>query len=435
LAPPIVRDLNLDGKLDVVTPAAAFLGDGAGGVQAELPLNAGTSPTYVAVGNWNEDAISDLAVTELRAFVTWVLVGNGDGSFQSAVPYDVGPLPTAVATGDFNLDGHADLAVTNAPRALPQDNGSGGGIAECGGEDHGGGGGPSPLTARGSNFQSASFTFGDSPSMSVLLGNGDGTFQPAMNFGDSGIAVDLVVADFDRDGKPDIVDMNLGEVRVRRGNGDGSFQPPVIYSVGSCSKSLAAHDFNNDTHLDLITADQGSRSVWILVGNGDGTFQSAQGFNVWRAPISVAVADFSGDGWLDLAAPHKDQSNPTLPNGIAVRLSDLAANGPSLGPLAAIPASLAPANHQFVSVAVDYTVADNCGPASVGCSLSVSSSDPISGTGPGDKSPDWQVVDAHRVLLRAEKVKGGTTRTYTVTATCADAHGNVGSRQVQVTVP
>jgi hypothetical protein len=83
--------------------------------------------------------------------------------------------------------------------------------------------------------------------------------------------------------------------------------------VGTCSKSLAAHDFNKDTYPDLITADQGSRSVWILVGNGDGTFGVAQGFNVWRAPISVAVADFSGDGWLDIAAPHKDQNNPTLP--------------------------------------------------------------------------------------------------------------------------
>jgi hypothetical protein len=199
--------------LDVVTPAATFLGDGAGGVQAELPFNAGSSPTFVTVGDWNKDAVPDLAVTERRAFVVWTLLGNGDGSFQPAVSYEVGPLPTAVAAEDFNNDGHVDLALTNAPKALPQENGSGGGIAECGGEEQGGGGGPSPFTDS-AHRQNASFTFGNSPTMSVLIGNGDGTFQPSVNFGDSGNALDLVARDFDRDGKLDIVDIDLGEVRV-----------------------------------------------------------------------------------------------------------------------------------------------------------------------------------------------------------------------------
>lgn len=428
----LTADFNLDGKKDVATPRAILLGNGDGTLQQPLAVISGTAPTFAIVGDWNGDSKPDLAVTELRAFVLWILIGNGDGTFQPAVSYDVGPLPTSVAAGDLNGDGKVDLVVTDAPKALPQENGPGSGFVECGGESTGGGGGPSERPLR---LSTATFTYGDSPNLSVLLGNGDGTFQSAQNFGDSGISLQVVVEDFNGDGRLDIVDMNVGVVRVRFGNGDGTFQAPVTYTAGDCSKALYARDFNADGNLDLITADQGSRSVSILIGNGDGTFQALQRFNVWRAPSSVAIADFNNDGWLDLAAPHKDQENPTLQNGIAVRLNHIAHIPPTIGGPAISPTVLSPANHQLIPVTVDYAVSDNCDSASVGCALTVSSNEPITGTGPGDKSPDWQVIDAHHVQLRAEKAKNGNGRVYSVTITCTDLHGNSANQVAQVAVP
>jgi len=92
-----------------------------------------------------------------------------------------------------------------------------------------------------------------------------------------------------------------------------------------------------------------------------------------------------------------------------------------------------PPNHKMVSVTVDYGTSDNCG--EVACALSVSSNEPVNGAGDGDTSPDWQIVDAHHVLLRAERAGSGNGRIYTITITCTDGSGNTSHRQVTVRVP
>jgi hypothetical protein len=95
-----------------------------------------------------------------------------------------------------------------------------------------------------------------------------------------------------------------------------------------------------------------------------------------------------------------------------------------------------PPNHKMVMVTVGYTTADNCTPASaIVCSLSVSSNEPVNGTGDGDTSPDWEIVDANHVKLRAERSGGGTGRIYTITISCRDAAGNVQTQTVTVKVP
>lgn len=98
--------------------------------------------------------------------------------------------------------------------------------------------------------------------------------------------------------------------------------------------------------------------------------------------------------------------------------------------------TLWPPNHKMVLVTVNYSTGDNCTPsAGINCTLSVSSNEPVDGTGDGDTSPDWEVVDAHHVRLRAERSGGGNGRVYTITITCTDGAGNVATQTVTVTVP
>ena len=106
---------------------------------------------------------------------------------------------------------------------------------------------------------------------------------------------------------------------------------------------------------------------------------------------------------------------------------------PTISDVSAAPSVLWPPNHKMVDVTINYTAADNCGP--VTCLLSVTSNEPIDGTAAGNTSPDWQVVDAHHVMLRAERAGNGDGRVYTVTITCKDGKGNTSTSSVTVTVP
>ncbi len=97
------------------------------------------------------------------------------------------------------------------------------------------------------------------------------------------------------------------------------------------------------------------------------------------------------------------------------------------------PNILWPPDHRMVDVTNNYTATDNC--SGLNCVLTVASNEPIDGLGDGDTSPDWQVVDAHHVLLRAERSGKGSGRIYTITTTCTDASGNVVTKRSTVFVP
>src|SRR5439155_9672381 len=111
--------------------------------------------------------------------------------------------------------------------------------------------------------------------------------------------------DLNGDGALDIIvcsgSGDPGTVSVLLGNGDGSFQPVDNHAVGSNPRSLAIADVNRDGVLDVITADFGSGTVSVLLGNGDGTFRPAVSFAAGTGPASVAVGDFNNDGIADLA--------------------------------------------------------------------------------------------------------------------------------------
>jgi uncharacterized protein (UPF0548 family) len=137
-----------------------------------------------------------------------------------------------------------------------------------------------------------------------LLGNGDGTFQTAINYAAHTTPFSVAVGDFNGDGKPDLAAANASsnDVSVLLGNGDGTFQTAANYPAHSNPVGVAVGDFNGDGKSDLAAGNQVSGDVSVLLGNGDGTFQTAVNYAADNGPIRVAVGDFNGDGKTDLAA-------------------------------------------------------------------------------------------------------------------------------------
>jgi hypothetical protein len=157
----------------------------------------------------------------------------------------------------------------------------------------------------------------DASTISVLLGNGDGTFKPKVNYSGCtvGSASKILLADFNRDGNTDIAlgcsdggintagtgFIGNGGLVIILGNGDGSFQDPVFYSTGDVA-SIATGDFNNDGLLDIVLTDRAQQNVIFFLGNGDGTFtQESTTITTVGPAHGVVVADFNGDGFDDVA--------------------------------------------------------------------------------------------------------------------------------------
>lgn len=281
----VVADFNGDGKPDVATAnlpdfccgnLSILLGNGDGTLQSPRSFSLGMiSPFWMTSGDFNEDGKVDLAFANPSLVgKVGVMLGNGHGGFSAIVTYTTGAGSIFVTTADLNGDGHQDLITANH------------GVNNIAGH-----------------------------TVSVLLGNGDGTFQAQSIYNTGSDPHSVAVADLNGDGIPDLAVANQldNTFSVLLGNGDGTFQPMIAYPTsGFTPNSIVAGDFNKDGRMDLAFANTNSNTVGVAIGNGDGTFQPAQTYATGKAPVDIISADLNGDGDLDLAAGNYNDSSVSV---------------------------------------------------------------------------------------------------------------------------
>jgi FG-GAP-like repeat/FG-GAP repeat len=415
-----VADVNSDGKPDVLVAVRSInLGDGAVGVllgngdgtfQPAVTYDSGGQSAWsIAVGDFNADGKPDLVLANADSSSIGVLVGNGDGTFQSAVIYGSGGYsPRSAAIADVNDDSKPDILVANLCLTSVQ----------CDGEG----------------------------AVGVLLGNGDGTFQPVVTYDPGGDnSTSVVGADVNGDGRPDLLVVNactitgggfcasIGTVGVLLGNGDGTFQQVVTYTTGGGGVgSVAVADVNGDAKPDLVVVSCcGNGPVGVLVGNGDGTFQPPATFSSGGVePESVAVVDVNGDAKPDLLVPN------FFSNTVGVLLNNTADTTPPVITLSVTPKVLWPPNGKMVPVTVSGTITDT------GSGVNVNSAAYVVNDEYSEVQPQGAITlgpggaYSFTVLLQASRL--GTDldgRRYTITVRAKDNAGNSGSKTSVVTVP
>jgi hypothetical protein len=239
--------------------------------------------------------------------------------FQFAPPTsnNTGVLPTSVTVADFNGDGFPDLVTADLSDdtiSVLLGNGDGSFRPALKFQT-----GRSPEAVGASDFNGdgildlAVANTQDS-TVSILLGNGDGTFRAQRPLAGGNAPVSIVIGDFNADGIADLAtaDTNDSDVSVLLGNGDGTFQTRMTFAAGNNPQHLIAADLNSDGVVDLAVVNTRDDTVSILLGNGDGTFRSQLTFSTGAGPYSIAVGDFNRDGLADLAVCNRYSGTVSL---------------------------------------------------------------------------------------------------------------------------
>ncbi|MFN7930653.1 MAG: VCBS repeat-containing protein [Blastocatellia bacterium] len=292
--------------------ASIRLGDGAGGFTGTTTVSTPSNPNAVAVGDFNGDGNQDIAVSSSNNAVA-IRLGDGAGGFTGTTNITTGQTTKSIAVGDFNNDGKldfvtADIGGDTATVALG--NGAGG-FPTVSSVSVGDGPGQ-VVVADFNNDGNLDFAtsnqiynapnFGSPGTVTVRLGNGDGTFTngPSYNVGDN--PEYLAVGDFNEDGKPDLItsNQNSASLSLILGDVSNTATPPTTISVSSGPGEIRVADINNDGHQDVVFKRSGLENFAYLLGTGTGSFGTAVIVPVTGAAgTKLAVGDFNADGFQD----------------------------------------------------------------------------------------------------------------------------------------
>jgi hypothetical protein len=310
-----VADFDNDGDLDVVAtntfpdPAIALSRNNGDGSFADTEFIANVSESEECVaGDFNEDGDMDLAIHTTNGYA--IRLGNGNGTFANAVLFDTNNPGAggerAIVSGDFNNDGNLDLAGSRpGSDAVSVILGNGNGTFDAP-EIMTDSGYPRTLLAAefdGDNFDDLIVCSNTTDEVWIYFSNGNGTFATPFILSATGNPEGLTACDADEDGNLDLIvgSPNANKLYTFLGNNNGTFDAPLITDIPTSSNSsrLDHADINNDGHQDILSALFQIDAVGVFFGNGDGTFQSAITYGVDKGPNRIIAADFNGDGAMD----------------------------------------------------------------------------------------------------------------------------------------
>ena len=337
-----VGDLNADGRPDLAVSnfkgnsVTIFIGDGDG-TFLESVLISGGKPFGIQIGDFNGDGHQDVAAADQRSDDVSVFLGHGDGTFAGRLSVPAGNGPGALAIGDLDRDGRLDLLVGNdlsqtvlirtgngdgsfgaGARQLDSFDAQGAGLADFNRD------GKPDLVVPYAQFG----PFVPSGDLSVLFGNGDGTFGSELHLGGNIGRGQVVTDDFNGDGKTDLAVGNRqrGNISVFLGRGDGTFGAEMLFPVGSDPAQIASGDLNGDGVPDIVVVNQAQSypaiagDLSVLIGRGDGTFAPENRLPAGSGPVSVTLADYNGDGHADMAVVNEDDFGSTIPGYVLIFL-------------------------------------------------------------------------------------------------------------------
>lgn len=358
-------DFNGDTYVDIAivnntaNTISVFLGNNLGTFPARTDYPTGTNPYKVDIFDYNNDTFSDLIVVNAGSNTVSTLAGVGDGTFATKVDISTGVSVAALSltSADFNGDTKKDVAViaqglpavsllfgTGTSFKLPANIYATGGktydvftgdfngdarpdmasinnstnnisihLAKTDGTFYApvnyatntGPFGGTTADVNGDNYLDLIVTHyagGAGNTVGILTGNGDGTFNARVDYTTGSNPLHVATADFNRDGRLDLVVTNYGAATasVLLGVGDGTFLAKTDYTVGTLPYKVVVGDFNNDQKLDFATVNFSANTISILIGNGNGGFAAKVDYATGTNPIGIAMGDMNGDNYQDL---------------------------------------------------------------------------------------------------------------------------------------